>query len=256
MLLRHVMVLSLSATLALTACERRKPADVPEAGKAAATTPTIAALSARAFRVELQASGCADRCTGFKAEWLDFPAQPALNAALLALAEAPSGFTAEESLRRLGKSFLADAAENGERWEQVLSAELEDGLNDVTLIETENYTFTGGAHGMTAVTFVNWDRRLGRVLTLQDVLLPGQDQAFWLEAQRAHQAWVRSHEDSASLGAGWPFDKTGNFALKPDGLLLKYQPYAIGPYSEGTPEIRIPYERLGTVLKPAYLPAR
>lgn len=253
MLLRHVVALVAVSALALTACERKKPAEAAPAPVAA--RQIAPALVAQKFKVVLKGdSKCRDRCAEFKAEWLSFPQQPALDAALLAVAEAPAGRAAQAGITQLGKSFLADAAEAHEGWQQSLEAEVDEGLNDVTLIDTENYSYTGGAHGMTVVAYVNWDRRLGKVLKLADVILPGGEAAFWREAQRAHQTWVRSHDDAASLGAGWPFGKTDNFALKPDGLVLKYQPYAIGPYSEGTPEIQLDYARLAGVLKPEYLP--
>ncbi len=251
MLLRRALILSLLSALALTACERRKPVAT------AAPAAVVPALVATPVKVDIQASGkCRIRCASFKADWLAFPPQPALDAALRVVAEAPAGPDMQGSLRLLGEGFLADAVAANEPWEQMLAAKMLTGLNDVTLIDTENYSYTGGAHGMTSVAYINWDRRLGKVLKLADVILPGRDAAFWSEAQHAHQAWVRSREDAASLGAGWPFGKTGNFALKPDALVLKYQPYAIGPYSEGTPEIRLDYARLVGVLKPEYLPAR
>ncbi len=253
MLLRHLVALVAVSALALTACERKKPAETVPAPVAA--RHMAPALAVQKFDVVLKGdSQCRERCAEFKAQWLSFPQQPALDAALLAVVEAQTSSTAQAGITQLGKRFLADAAEAGEGWQQTLEAEVDDSLNDVTLIDTENYSYTGGAHGMTMVAYVNWDRRLGKVLKLADVILPGGEAAFWREAQRAHQAWVRSHDDAASLGAGWPFGKTDNFALKPDGLVLKYQPYAIGPYSEGTPEIRLDYARLAGVLKPAYLP--
>lgn len=256
MLLRQAFALSVISLLALSACERKKPVEAPQPS-AQTGRVTAPALAVQAFKVELQAdSQCRDRCAEFKAEWLHFPQQPGLDAALLMVAEAPAGLAAQEAIQRLGKSFLADAVEAREGWQQLLAAELDAGLNDVSVIDVENYSYTGGAHGMTTATYVNWDRRQNRVLKLADVILPGHEPAFWREAQRAHQAWVRGHDDAASLGAGWPFGKTDNFALKPDVLVLKYQPYAIGPYSEGTPEIRLDYARLAGVLRPEYLPGR
>ena len=79
---------------------------------------------------------------------------------------------------------------------------------------------------------------------------------LWREAKAAHQQWLAQQPDAKSLADGWPFDKTDVMALMPTGLALKYQPYSIGPYSMGTPEIVIPYERLTGIFKPDYLPLR
>lgn len=248
MSLRRALAFTLLSTLVLTACER-KPASAP----AAPDEAQAPALQAVPFKVVLKGEGCRSRCPSFSADWLRFPGQPALDRALLALVEVP-GEQPEKGLRDYATAFLSDAA--GAGWEQIMQARLKAGLGAVSVIDTESYSYTGGAHGMTTVAYLNWDRRQSRVLRLEDALLPGREPAFWQEVQLAHQAWVRTHDDAATLGAGWPFERTSNFALLPDALVLKYQPYAIAPYSEGTPELRVPYARLAGILKPEYLPAR
>lgn len=253
---RHVVLVCLLAVLGLTACERKKPVEEPPAG-AATTVSAEIALPSTPVEVKLKGQGCGDRCAEFEADWLGFPGQPALDAALLGLIDAPAGNADVAGvIRQMGQRFMTEAAEAGEPWQQDIEAELKTGVGQVSVIQVTVYTFTGGAHGMTSITPVNWDRQLGRQLALTDIILPGRADAFWAEARKAHQAWAHSRDNSGALAAGWPFATTALFALRKDGLELQYQPYEIGPYSEGAPDIRIDYARLRDVLKPEYLPAR
>lgn len=284
--------------LALAACERKKAPEHAPVKTSAAPVLSAGVLPAKVLNISVKATPCGQRCAGFSADWLDFPAQPALNTEMLkaisssispgpkpepTLASTPiskpsttqtttpvpssiaasaaklqvttaSATATEVSLRQIAKSLLADAKEAGEAWEQTAKAVQRPGLNNVTVIDIDNYTYTGGAHGMTTVAYVNWDRQLARVVHLDDMLLAGQKPAFYAELKRAHTAWVKQHDDAISIEAGWPFDKSDNVALLPDALVVKYQPYSIGPFSEGTPELVIPYAHLKTVLKPEYLP--
>jgi hypothetical protein len=43
-------------------------------------------------------------------------------------------------------------------------------------------------------------------------------------------------------------------ALTDTGIVVKYQPYEIAPYSSGQPELLIPYSELKGILRPEYLP--
>lgn len=62
------------------------------------------------------------------------------------------------------------------------------------IIELSSYLFTGGAHGMPGRGFINYDRRQHKVLSLQDMLVPGQEEAFWKQAELAHKAWLLANK--------------------------------------------------------------
>lgn len=213
-------------------------------------------LPAKPLRLKLKAPACQRYCAEFDVEALQFPTTPALTETLLQSLEAPPGASPEARILSLGNVFLKEAAEFHEPWQQIVKVQQLPGLRTVVVLDIDNYSFTGGAHGMNVVTALNWDTRAQRVVTLKDWLLPGQEAAFWREAKAAHQRWLQLQPDAKSLADGWPFDKTDVMALLPAGLVLKYQPYSIGPYALGTPEIVIPYERLSGIFKPEYLPPR
>jgi len=226
------------------------PAVKPSAVAAAAELP------AKPLRLKLKDPVCRQYCAEFDFDALQFPGTPALTDALLKTLEAPPGKTPEQRVLSLAKTFMKEAAEFHEPWQQIVKAQQLPGLRTVVVLDVDNYSFTGGAHGMNVVSVLNWDTKAQRVVSLKDWLLPGKEAAFWREAKAAHQQWLKQQPDAQSLADGWPFDKTDVMALLPGGLTLKYQPYSIGPYAMGTPEIVIPYDRLTGIFKPDYLPLR
>ncbi|MOA39239.1 hypothetical protein D3C78_1610010 [compost metagenome] len=106
--------------------------------------------------------------------------------------------------------------------------------------------------------FINYSLSRQRALQPSDLLLPGSEATFWQAASEAHQRWLREQEfeQDVELRNKWPFEKTANIALLKDKVLLKYDVYAIAPYSMGHPTLSIPYSRLRKVLRPEFLPAQ
>lgn len=91
------------------------------------------------------------------------------------------------------------------------------------------------AHGMYGTSYVNYDVRLGRMITLED-LFSADGLGALPEAVRKKAIQMRGYigrTDITSLPAG------DNFTLSSDGdIILSYQPYEVASYAQG--EIRVP----------------
>lgn len=126
------------------------------------------------------------------------------------------------------------------------------------IIELSSYLDSGGAHGMPGRGFINYSRKLDKVLTLQDMLLPGQEETFWKTVEESHRAWMISTgmDKDPEFIKTWPFRKSPHVALTYGAVVVKYEVYAIAPYSMGHIELKIPYPRLNGVLKPELFPGR
>ncbi|MCF3992907.1 RsiV family protein, partial [Pseudomonas aeruginosa] len=113
-------------------------------------------------------------------------------------------------------------------------------------------------HGMPGRGFINYDRRQHKVLSLQDMLVPGQEEAFWKQAELAHKAWLLANklDQDADFQKTWPFQRTPHVALTFGAVTLKYDAYSIAPYSYAHPELKIPYPRLNGIVKPNLFPGR
>lgn len=217
-------------------------------------------LPARHTAFEHLKPGCqGEQCPLFNLDTLSFDDEPALNEAidrqLLELARSQDG-AVPSSLELYEKRFL-DSAQPG--WSSYLQAKIREQHDGLVIIELSSYRFDGGEFGQPGRAFINYDRRLHKVLSLQDILLPGQEEAFWKNARLAHQAWIlqnKLNEQDPNFSKDWPFQTTPHFALTFGALTLKYDIDRIAPHSVGHPELKIPYPRLNDIVKPYYFPGR
>ncbi len=221
------------------------------------------------YRVPLEAKrdaseqikpGCtASDCPLVNIDTLTFPAEPQLDAIiekrLLDMTRTAPGQPVAPSLNAYREQFLRDAQSRSSSYLQAKVREQHDGL---VIIELSSYLDTGGAHGEPGRGFINYSRPQHKVLNLADMLLPGQEDAFWKAAQVAHNSWLISTklDQEPEFVKNWPFQKTPNVALTYGGVILKYATTTIAPYALGHIELKIPYPRLNGVLRPELFPGR
>lgn len=200
--------------------------------------------------------GCAgEHCPLVNVDTLRFDTEPELNKLiedrLLRLVVDNPDEPLPSSIYDYERTFLATADDN---WMSYMQAEVIDQHDQLVVIEFSSYVFTGGAHGMPGRAFFNYDRDLKRPLSLDEMLLPGQLDNFWQKAAEAHQRWLTKEEADAEFIRNWPFERTENVAFLKDNVMLKYDVYAIAPYSSGHPVLTIDYKELKGILKPEYIP--
>lgn len=129
-------------------------------------------------------------------------------------------------------------------------------IGDLELFEVRSYLYLGGAHGMPYTEYVMLDSNNKRRLTLDNLLIAAAKPKFEVLVYDAYKNWIKDHSDDvAEYEKSWPFSMTDNVALSDQGVVLKYQSYAIAPYAYGQPELVIPYNKLAGILRPQYLQA-
>ena len=198
-------------------------------------------------------------CPLVNIDTLRFPAEPALDPIiekrLLQMTRTEANEPVAPTLAAYREQFLRDAAPRNSSYLQAKVREQHDGL---VIIELSSYLDTGTATGKPGRGFINYSRQEHKVLTLADMLKPGEEQAFWKAAQVAHNSWLISTrlDQEAEFLKAWPFKQTPNVALTTAGVMLKYDVNTIAPYALGHVELKIPYSRLGGILKPELFPAR
>ncbi len=113
-------------------------------------------------------------------------------------------------------------------------------------VSTGTYNF-GAAHPNHSGNLYNFDLQTGNLLALEDLLLPGYQA---LLTKKAEAYFVK-----ANGSEGWNFEPgkfylSADFAITSAGLLFMYDPYEIGPYAAGDPEVLIPYKDIKELIKP------
>ncbi|GGK10605.1 DUF3298 and DUF4163 domain-containing protein [Pseudomonas matsuisoli] len=206
---------------------------------------------------EHQQPGCESAdCPAVNVDTLRFLTErelnPIIEQRLLEFTRAQDDAPMVDSLQAYEDAFLQQA-EPG--WMSYLQAKVREQDDQIILIELSSYLFTGGAHGMPGRGFINYDVKAKRVLALDDMIIPGMENAFWEKARQAHQRWLKHEglEENTEYLEMWPFQQTENVALGQKAVYLKYDVYAIAPYAAGHPELTIPYSELKGVLRPEFL---
>jgi len=126
--------------------------------------------------------------------------------------------------------------------------------SSLTTLEVRGYSYTGGAHGGTFVTFINWDTKAGKNLKLDDVLVSGYHDKLNAIAERIFRKDEKL-SDTASLKDNYFFkdDKFAlneNFSVTPLGIKFLYNQYEIKPYAAGITELFIPYTQIKSLIQP------
>ncbi len=115
---------------------------------------------------------------------------------------------------------------------------------DLLVIGIMNYSYAYmAAHPNTFATYLNFDLRTGKLLSLDDLLKPSYKKRLIRAAENCFIA--------ENGGDSWDFTpKKGDFflsedfAITPDGFLFPYDAYEIGPYVAGAPNALVPYSQI------------
>ena len=113
----------------------------------------------------------------------------------------------------------------------------------------ETYGYLAGAHGSTGYDAINVGRVRGRVrpLGLRDLFRPGEDATGQssrallaiLKAEKEPMGWVASGE-----WKGLTKDEVDHFVVGRLGVLVLFGSYELGPFSDGTRTVLVPYAKL------------
>lgn len=211
---------------------------------------------------EKTAPACSGECPEIKVNSLVFPGEPMLTELVdhaLAMMtgidpDNPPGYTTIEGF----ESYFWKTA--GARDKVFLNAKTRYRNRHLTVIELgSGQYFTGAAHGISATQFLNWNNAGRKVLGIHNVLRQNEHDSYVVALKRAHEQWLTTQsgfqENPEQYRRLWPFQPSDNFALTDMGLVVKYDSYALAPYSSGQPELLIPYNELNGILKPEFIPA-
>jgi len=258
------VLLSVGATCLLAACASPSDKNITLAAAtpdAVATAGPAVDLPSQPLRYVRTKPGCNGTCPKIEVDSVSITGEPKLNQLIDHALAYMTGVDPDRrgnyvSLAEYEAHFWATAQP---RDVTILKARVRDVYKSVIAVELVSGQYlTGAAHGIHATQFLNWQRDRNRVLALEEAVLPGQAAAFDAALQRAHARWKAQQPDAAtdpsSFDRMWPFQPSANFALTRQGVVVKYDAYAIAPYSYGQPELIIPYQELRGVLAPEWLP--
>lgn len=121
--------------------------------------------------------------------------------------------------------------------------------NHIVSLYSDQYEFTGGAHGNTIRTSQNWDLRIGKQLPLS-YFFP-DNPYYIIDILKEINNQIR---EQIQAGTNYYFDNycelvldtfsLQSYFLNPNSIAIYFQHYDIAPYSSGIPVFYIPYKNI------------
>lgn len=132
-------------------------------------------------------------------------------------------------------------------WDFTVEGRMESDYNGILSYSLTKYSYTGGAHGGTALLGLNFRKETGEAVTEDDIFAFGYEERL-SAALRAH---LKSSLDKDSYDMLFTTDITpnGNFILSKAGITYIYGQYEIGPYAIGIIKVTVPWGELQDILK-------
>ncbi|CAN5530761.1 DUF3298 and DUF4163 domain-containing protein [soil metagenome] len=182
---------------------------------------------------------------------------------LLKLTKALNGEVEEKviSIEAAGNEFVtefnefkAETPDNFGRWYRSVGVEVMIFNDSLLSLQISDETYSGGAHGSYATTFLNLNPSSGDTLSLSDFLKPGYEQSLTKIGEQIFRE-TRELADTASLEFNGfefgdnQFGLNSNYGFRKEGIVFFYNSYEVAPYAMGPTEVVIPYERIRDWMK-------
>ncbi|MCL2160279.1 MAG: hypothetical protein FWH56_00105 [Betaproteobacteria bacterium] len=111
------------------------------------------------------------------------------------------------------------------------------------------------------VGFVVIDIRSRRILTIDDLILPGQEKVLENLQRTIFRTWMRTERSlpNEAIKAHYAnpshafFPLNRNWRIAEGGLMFRFATYEVGPRPFGSPEIFLEKKRLGSIIQPDIL---
>jgi hypothetical protein len=163
--------------------------------------------------------------------------------------------------QQLATKFInqSDGAEKGKNtpapvYELKINASVIRQDSSLTTLEIDGYIFQGGSHGLSLTQFVNWNSKLNKRISLNDVLMDG----YSVQLTKVGEKVFRTQEklaDTSSFAKDYffkdaKFRLNDNYQITPLGIRFLYNVYEIKPYAAGQTDLLIPYSQIKSILRP------
>lgn len=132
-------------------------------------------------------------------------------------------------------------------WEAQIEAKVSYENKEVVTVDMDSYIFTGGAHGYSAKTFLNFDRQKGTEIENWQLLKDTLEFKKYAEEKFRAKEQIPPGESINSTGLMFENDSfhlPQNIGLTEKGLQLVYNQYEIASYADGPIELVLPYSEI------------
>lgn len=157
-----------------------------------------------------------------------------------------------DSIETEWKTELAERYEFDSEYKDILQyyytiegSPVESRSDSILSYQTVTDCFLGGAHGIYAIQYYNFDRRTGKLLNIQDIV-PAEKEMLVLKAMEEQlcEDWDASDladlQEMTGITMLGDLYLTNNFLLKGDSIEFLFNVYEIAPYAAGLISVTLP----------------
>ncbi len=150
------------------------------------------------------------------------------------------------------EKFIKEYNDVSERWDINLKAEISHISGNILTVAIEEYAYTGGAHGSSSLTYVNYNWQSKKELSGKDLISNWKKLTKIAEEKFRKDKGYKPNENLSKKGYFFEdgkFELTDNIGLTKEGLDIYFNSYEIAPYAMGPTSIKIPYAQISDILK-------
>ena len=169
--------------------------------------------------------------------------------------EDTDGLTLNNAISEFENRFLSfknDFEPEATPWEVHINGEVVLESKYVISIAIDSYTFTGGAHGNSAITLLNFDPKTGQLLTQDDLINTFGDLTKLVKQYFNEELSARGNGMSVDYFFGNDFRLPENIGFNDEGVIFLYNNYELSSFADGIIEFTIPYAKISRYLKINY----
>lgn len=136
-------------------------------------------------------------------------------------------------------------------WELLNFMHIVQNSSSILAFYTEQYAFTGGAHGLQNRKYTVVSLTTGKVVLLKDLFRENYSEKLTEILTRKARKTYHVPDNKTMIDAGFFVDQivpTDNFYLTRNGIGFFYNQYDIAPYANGAADLFLPYDELKDIL--------
>lgn len=147
-------------------------------------------------------------------------------------------------------SFKNDFEDNAAPWEVIINSEVVFQSIYVITIAVDSYSFTGGAHGNSVITLLNFDPETGNLYTQDEIFKKSSDLDVLVEKYFKKESASKNNDEVYFFGEDFRLPE--NVGFNEEGIIFLYNTYEIASYAQGITEFTIPYAEIYNYLNINY----
>ena len=233
---------------------------VPHSTKPAVTKDTLIYTYKK---IEERAADCGNKpdsaCSSAKITYPVFKEQNSLNNAITASLTFSLDKKPKDDLDEQAKDFLQFYMNDKSRKSNPdLVYTLESNASvirqdsSLLTIQVDLYMETGGVHGASHTSFLNWNAKANKEIELDSIFIPGYKEQLTTVAEKIFRAEEKLSPTSSLKNYLFKDDRfalNDNFLITPVGVRFLYNEGEIKPYADGQTELLIPYAQIKSLLR-------